>query len=129
MKSYTITRTVSTGSQTIQGSTTVTAEASTEIEVALTSEQANKEITLAGVRANIAALVMVCDQVATVKINSSGGLVVLTLLAGQPYVYGAMVGDKPLNTVFAADITSLFVTNEAAVAATFKVAMLSDPTP
>jgi hypothetical protein len=130
MKTYTITRTVRTGSQTIQGEVTATAESSQELEVALDAAQANKEITLALVRAKILALMMVCDQAATVKINASGNPASVTLAAGVPYVYCGAVGDVPLATQFAADITALFVTNGSAdTAATFKVSALVDPTP
>jgi hypothetical protein len=129
MASFVITKQVVTPGGTITGSRTITAEQLIELEVALTSEQANKEITVGLVRANVQALVLHCDKAATVKINSSGNPASVTLLADVPQVLAA-AGDEPaITTVFSADITSLFVTNGAAAAATFTLRALVDPTP
>jgi hypothetical protein len=126
---YTITKTVVTPGGTIQGAVTKTAELNQEIEVTLTSEQANKEITLSLVRAKIVALVITCTTAATVKINSSGNAASITLAAGVPFVFAGLADELAMATVFAADITALFVTNLAATAGTIQICALSDPTP
>lgn len=110
------------GADIVSGTVAASNEGGIQMDVTLTSSQANKEVSLTFLGTDLTAgfLVFFSDKALTIKTNSSGS---------PDNTFTVAAGGFFRVTTLAADITKIYLTNGAAAAAVVKIRGLKDVTP
>lgn len=122
MPSITLDTSFASGNSNTTGRATITGQALIEIDVPMTSEQADEEIDLSFLTVDLAAgcLLFFSDVPVTLETNS-------TSVPDDTFEVAA--GGSTRVTALAEHITTLFATNGAATAGTLKIRGVKDATP
>jgi hypothetical protein len=122
-----LTFTWANGSNSLSYTITVTDEGTFELDVDLTSLQADKEVSAAFTLAALQSIYIYSDQDVTLETNSgSAPGDTFTIKGGKPFVW---YKDSGVPNPFTVAVTKFFLTNLYAGAATVKIRGLKDATP
>jgi len=111
----------------VSGSKTYTAEGEEVFDIAVPAPSTNMQVDLAIDVSTVKSIILHSDRDMTLKFNNSTTPVPeIALKAGVPYIWNT---DAYNTLLLTADVTVLFLTLAAGVAATLKIRCLVDPTP
>ena len=127
MATFTIKRSVTTGSGTTTDNTDYTGTAVTLVDESVTTGQTDFLINVAIDVSAVKAFYLVSDQAVTIETNSgSAADNTIVLVANVPYVWHTSWYDAFLLTI---DVTKIYVTNASGSTATIEMRVLQDATP
>lgn len=124
---HTLVQSLTALSGQLSASKQYTAGAGTEFDETIPASTTNAPVSLAIDISQVKSLIILSDQIVTIKTNSSGSPTdTIVTKAGVPYIWNT---DSYDNCKVTADVTTAFITNGTANAARVQIAALFDPTP
>lgn len=124
---HTLVQSLTTPNGQISSSKQYSAGAGIELDESIPASTTNGPVSLAIDISQVKSLIILSDQIVTIKTNSSGSPTdTIVTKAGIPYIWNT---DSYDTCKITADVTTAFITNGTANAARVQIAALYDPTP
>jgi hypothetical protein len=127
MPKHTVLLSVNASTGQVAGQKDYTGELETVMDVPVPAPSTNLEADVNIDVSAVKSIELFCDRDITVKTNSSGSPIdTINLKANVPYIWTT---DSYDTLKLTADVTKFFLTLASGVAATFKLRVITDPTP
>ena len=122
---HTLTQSYATNVGTVTSATlTFTGDSEDDLDVAVPANATNQNYAIGFTKSALQSLLITCDQAVTIKTNSSSSPQdTIALAANTPVIWYATSG---ATCPFSGNVTALYVTNPATVAANLKIRALEN---